>query len=76
MFEYVLCFFQAEDEGVALTVAAYLDEETHIPTPRLLIFLAALLLFTTSLQTCRLSSIVCILYLIIGCRSINFFNRD
>jgi len=42
-------FFQAEDEGVALTVAAYLDEETHIPPPRLVIFLAVLLLFTTFL---------------------------
>jgi len=27
-------FIQAEDEGVALTVAAYLDEEIHIPPPR------------------------------------------
>lgn len=25
---------QAEDKGVALTVAAYLDDEIHMPPPR------------------------------------------
>lgn len=33
-----MCFYyflyQAEDKGVALTIAAYLDDEIHLPSPR------------------------------------------
>jgi len=43
--------FQAEDKGVALTVAAYLDEETHIPPPRLLSFLSSSITVIASFNT-------------------------
>jgi len=48
----LVCVVQAQDEGVAVSVAAYLDEETHTPPPRLLplltIFLHGLLAMITN----------------------------
>ena len=48
---------QAEDEGVALTVAAYLDEETHIPPPRSVLLLCYAYLLSVAECCLRFESI-------------------